>query len=106
MVIVVFKITHRPDIPMKEYEETGARMVEIVTAMPGFLGMDYAAVDGGEILIARFESHDALAEWRNHPEHLEAQKLGRERFFSDYRIEVTEVARTVEFPSPEPVGSA
>ena len=97
MVVVVFKITHRPDLPVAEYEETGTRMVELVSAMPGFLGMDYAATDGGELLIARFESHEALEAWRNLPEHKAAQELGRERFFAAYRIEVCESVRSYEF---------
>jgi heme-degrading monooxygenase HmoA len=97
MVVVVFKITHRPDLPVAEYEETGTRMVELVSAMPGFLGMDYAATEGGELLIARFESHEALEAWRNLPEHKAAQELGRERFFAAYRIEVCESVRSYEF---------
>jgi heme-degrading monooxygenase HmoA len=101
MVVVVFRITFRPDLPASEYESTGARMVEIVSAIPGFLGMDYAEVDGGELLIARFESHEALAEWRNHPEHQAAQRLGRERFFAGYRIEVCEAVRSYEFQAEE-----
>jgi heme-degrading monooxygenase HmoA len=97
VVIVVFAITHRTDIPMDEYERTGNRMLEIVSAMPGFLGMDYAATEDGELLVARFESHDALAEWRTHPEHQLAQQLGREKFFAKYRIEVCEPVRSYEF---------
>lgn len=97
MVIVVFRITLRPDLPVAEYEETGARMAELVSQMPGFLGMDYAAVEGGELLVVRFESHEALADWREDPEHRLAQQLGRERFFAHYRIEVCDLARSYEF---------
>src|SRR3954470_5150273 len=101
MVVVVFTITHRPDLPVSEYEETAARMVEIVSSIPGFLGMEYGATDGGEIVIARFESHESLAEWRNHPEHREAQQLGRERFFASYRIDVCESVRSYEFAAED-----
>ena len=97
MVIVVFVITHRPDLPTAEYEETANRMVELVSAMPGFLGMEYAPTEGGELLVARFESHEALAEWRNQPEHRIAQQLGREKFFAKYRIDVCEPVRSYDF---------
>jgi heme-degrading monooxygenase HmoA len=40
MVVVVFRFTHRPDLPTSEYEETATRMVELVSSIPGFLGMD------------------------------------------------------------------
>jgi heme-degrading monooxygenase HmoA len=97
MVVVVFTITLRPDVEAADYEETGAQMVELVSQMPGFLGMDYAETDGGELLVARFESHEALAAWRNHPEHQAAQQRGRDRFFAHYRIEVCETVRAYEF---------
>ena len=97
MVVVVFSIKLRPDLPETEYEETGARMGELASSMPGFLGMDYAAVEGGELLVVRFDSHDALQAWHDHPEHVAAQKRGRERFFSDYRIEVCDEVCSYEF---------
>jgi heme-degrading monooxygenase HmoA len=49
------------------------------------------------LLVARFESHEALAAWRNHPEHQAAQQRGRERFFAHYKIEVCESVRAYEF---------
>ena len=97
MIVVVFRIAHRADLATSEYEELGARMGEIVGAMPGFLGMDYAAIEGGELLVARFDSHEALDTWREEPEHKMAQQLGRERFFAHYKIEVCEVVRSYEF---------
>ena len=97
MVVVVFKIQHRPDLPVAEYEEVGARMLELVGEMPGFLGMDYAEIEGGELLVVRFESQEALEAWRTHPEHQATQRLGRERFFQSYRIEVCETVRAYDF---------
>ena len=105
MVIVVFKITHRPDLPRAEYEDVGARMVELVSAMPGFLGMDFAETEGCELLIARFESHDALAEWRNLQEHLAAQESGRREFFAAYRIDVCEPVRSYDFQAEDLAGT-
>ncbi|MEY2513658.1 MAG: hypothetical protein QOJ89_1016 [bacterium] len=102
MVVVVFRITLRPDIDVADYEATGERMVELVSVMPGFLGMDYAEVEGGELLVVRFESHETLAAWRNHPEHLEAQQAGRERFFEHYSIEVCDELRSYEFDAADP----
>ena len=101
MVVVVFSITLRPDLERSRYEETGTRMVELVSQMPGFLGMDYGETDGAELLVARFESHEALAAWRNHPEHQAAQERGREHFFAHYRIDVCETVRTYEFQHDE-----
>jgi heme-degrading monooxygenase HmoA len=100
-VVVVFTITPRADVPVEEYEATSAKMVELVSAMPGFLGMDYGESEGRELLIARFESHEALRIWREQPDHVLAQQLGRERFFAHYRIEVCELVRSYEFQADE-----
>ena len=59
--------------------------------------MDYAEVEGGELLVARFESHEALEAWRMEPEHVEAQKAGRERFFQRYRLELCDEVRSYEY---------
>jgi heme-degrading monooxygenase HmoA len=101
MVIVVFTIKLRPDVPVAEYEEAATRMVELVSGMPGFLGMDYASTDDGELLVARFESHEALQAWREHPDHRTTQQRGRERFFAHYRIEVCEEVRSYEFDADD-----
>ena len=97
MVVVVFKIQHRADMPVAEYEEAGARMLELVSQMPGFLGMDYAEIEGGELLVVRFESHEAVEAWHRNPEHQATQRLGRERFFQSYKIEVCDVVRSYDF---------
>ena len=105
MVVVVFKITYRPGMPVADYEATGNRMVELVSALPGFLGMDYGASEGGEIVVARFESHEALADWRNLAEHRAAQERGREEFFAHYRIDVCEPVRSYEFHAEDLAGT-
>ena len=106
MVVVVFRITLRPDLDVADYEATGARMAELASTMPGFAGLDYAEVEGGELLVVRFESHETLAAWRAHPEHLEAQRAGRERFFAGYRIEVCDEVRSYAFSADEAAGGA
>ena len=105
MVVVVFRIRLRPDLDVAAYEAMGERMVQLVGAMPGFLGMDYAEVEGGELLVARFESHEALEAWRTQPEHLEAQRAGRERFFQHYSIEVCDEVRSYDFDAAAGAGA-
>src|SRR4051812_23426684 len=97
MVVVVFKATLRPDAPLEEYEATGGRMFELVSALPGFLGADFVETDGSELVIARFESHEALDAWRTNLEHLAAQQRGRESFYAHYDIDVCDVVRSYSF---------
>lgn len=83
---------------MAELEAVGVRMYTLATSMPGFVSYsEYASADGEGVTIVEFESIEAQLAWRNHPEHLEAQRRGREQFFSSFRVTVCELLRDVAF---------
>jgi heme-degrading monooxygenase HmoA len=97
MVVVVFRSRLKPGIE-KEVEEADARMAKLAAAMPGYVSYSqYASADGEGVAVVEFESHETVAAWRAHPEHREAQRLGRERWFSEYRITVSDVVRDYSF---------
>ena len=97
MVVVVFRSRLKPGIE-KEIEETDARMAALAATMPGYVSYrQYVSPDGEGIAVVEFESHETVAAWRAHPEHLEAQRLGRERWFSEYRITVCDSVRDYSF---------
>jgi heme-degrading monooxygenase HmoA len=80
-------------------EKIGARMYELATRMPGFISYkDFTAGDGESVSLVEFESAETLLAWREHPEHKEAQRLGREQFFSEYQIQIGTPSRTYRFP--------
>jgi heme-degrading monooxygenase HmoA len=98
MVVVQFKIKPREDVDQEEYGRTFERMLELVSEMPGFLGIDgYTGEDGSELALARFESDEAVQAWKQHPEHLKTQERGRTEFFAAYDITVAEVLRHYEW---------
>ena len=85
-VITIFRNRLRPEA-VKEYAPWADRMVELAATMPGFVSVKtFAAPDGERVTIAEFESDEALAAWREHPEHREAQRLGREEFYSEFEL--------------------
>jgi len=93
MVVVVFRSRLKPGVA-PAIEALGARMYELATRMPGYLAYrEYQAADGEGVAIVEFESAAALKAWREHPEHRAAQALGKDRFFSSYRIQVCTVER-------------
>jgi heme-degrading monooxygenase HmoA len=97
MVLTVFRSRLKPGVEA-ELEPVGARMYELASSMPGFVSYrEYQAPDGEGVAIVEFESEAALAAWRSHPEHREAQARARERWFADYRIQVCEVVRDYSF---------
>ena len=94
MVIALFKTKLRADADLGAYEQLGGRMYELVSKMDGFVSFSEAQLPEGESLgMATFTSPEALAAWRQHPEHLDAQRQGRERFYEAYSITVCEVTR-------------
>jgi heme-degrading monooxygenase HmoA len=80
------------------YGAMAARMVELAEARPGFLGADGArGADGRGITVSYWESLEAIAGWKADAEHLAAQRLGRERWYSDYSLRVARVERATEW---------
>jgi heme-degrading monooxygenase HmoA len=97
MVLALFSFRVRPEAHT-EFEETVHRMVGLVQQVPGFISMDlFRAEDGRTLAVPRFESEEALAAWRDHPEHAAAQQNGRDAFFDDYWIDVCSTIRSYEF---------
>jgi heme-degrading monooxygenase HmoA len=100
-VIIVFRTRLRPGVE-DEVMALGERMYALASAMPGFLSYkDFASADGESVTVVEFASAEELAAWRNQPEHREAQKAGRERFFLGYHIQVCRIEREYSFEAPE-----
>lgn len=97
MVIVLIRTQLRPDADLAAYEQLDARMFELVQTIPGFVSARSYSSDDDRISLIRFTSADALRVWRDHPEHREAQRRGRDELFTAYDVEVCEVTRGYEF---------
>ncbi len=98
MIVIVFRTRIREGVE-QEMEQLGNRMYQLASQMPGFISYkDFAAQDGEYVSIVEFESLETLAAWREHPEHKEAQRLGRERYFLEYHIQVCTAVRDYRFP--------
>jgi heme-degrading monooxygenase HmoA len=101
-VVCIFRSV-RTDRSEAAYEQWSERMDELVVAMPGYIGhtsyRDHATARG--VTISYFRSMSELVAWKNEPEHLEAQALGRSSFYSEYEIEVAEIVRHYEWREHE-----
>ncbi len=97
MVLVLFRSQLRPESG-DEYAETATRMEALVRTLPGFVSFkSYTAQDGDRLSVGAFESEEALQAWRRHPDHLAAQKRGRDAFYQFFDIQVAEVVRSYGF---------
>jgi heme-degrading monooxygenase HmoA len=99
MVLTIFRSRLRPEY-RDEYGTVAERMDELARGMPGFVSLKtFTAEDGERVSIVEFASEETQAAWRDHPEHRQAQQLGRERFYSEFTIQVCRVERQSRFPS-------
>ena len=95
---IIFRSRQRADIDLAQRQTAGARMYELVTAMPGFLSVKTFTADDGEGLsLVEFENEQTLLAWRDHPEHRAVQERGRMEFFSEYHMDICESRRAYRF---------
>lgn len=97
-IAVIFTSTRR-DSDHEEYAKWSHLMSEMVREVPGFLGSDsFRDPQTREgVTISYFENEEAVKTWREVSEHQVAQQLGREKFYSAYRIRITRVEREYDW---------
>ena len=94
---VIFS-SQRTEEDAEGYGVMANRMAELAEAQPGFLGMDSARdANGFGITVSYWQSLDAIEAWRNHPEHLCAQALGRSKWYAEFEVHIAKVERTYHF---------
>ena len=74
------------------YAAMAERMERLAAGSPGFLGMESARGEAG-LTICYWTDLDAIRSWKRQVEHLEAQRLGRESWYSAYRVRIARVER-------------
>lgn len=74
------------------YAEMAGRMAELAKSQPGYLGMESVREDLG-ITVSYWESLESIANWKKNTEHLEAQRLGHQKWYSTFRVRVAKVER-------------
>ncbi len=92
-MIAIFRSRLRQEIS-EEFNELADKMLGIASSMPGFISYKvYVSDDGERCSVIEFDSADHLLAWRNHPEHLDAQRAGRESYYEEYSLHVCEPER-------------
>lgn len=74
------------------YGAMAARMVELASQQPGFLGVESAREAVG-ITVSYWKDLDSIRAWKQQVEHREAQRLGREQWYAAYRTRICRVER-------------
>lgn len=74
------------------YSQMAARMVELASKQPGFLGVESAREDVG-ITVSYWSDLESIRQWKANAEHQEAQKLGHEKWYSSFKTRISKVER-------------
>jgi heme-degrading monooxygenase HmoA len=99
MFVVIFRATARH--LDAGYSTTAARLRELALSQFGCL--DFTAVTEGdqEVALSYWPDEASIRAWKQHTDHLMAQQLGRERWYSSYTVEVAEIKRHYRSAAPD-----
>ncbi|WP_027967469.1 antibiotic biosynthesis monooxygenase family protein [Halomonas halocynthiae] len=74
------------------YDAMASRMIELAAQQKGFLGIE-SAREGVGITVSYWASEDAIRNWKQNAEHLEAQRLGHKVWYSEFKVRIAKVER-------------
>ncbi len=78
------------------YDEMAIRMKQLAEQQTGYLGMDSARSETG-ITISYWKDLDAIKKWKSNLDHLNAQKLGKEKWYRSYKVRVCRIEKEYSF---------
>ena len=105
MLITVFRSRLKPDL-RDEYAAVVERMSALARTMPGHIShKTFYAEDGERCTIVEFAHEEGQRVWQTNAEHRMAQKLAREKYYTEYNIQVCTLERESKFKLPEPAAA-
>jgi heme-degrading monooxygenase HmoA len=97
---VIF-VAQRTGADAEGYARAAAAMDALSALQPGYIGMDSVRGDDGlGITVSYWESDAAAKAWRDHGEHALIRDAGRDRWYSDYSLHVSEITRSYDWEKP------
>jgi len=101
MLITAFRSRLKPGL-RDEYVALVDQMEKIARTMPGYIShKGFFAEDGERVTIVEFEHEEGLHAWRTNPEHIAAQKLARQKYYTEYHVQVCTLDRESKFKAKE-----
>lgn len=101
MTVAVIFTSTRTAADEAAYEAMAADMDRLAAAQDGYLGIDSVRDprSGEGITVSYWRDEQCARAWKQVAEHLQAQRLGRERWYVQYHVVVAEVTR--EYAGPQ-----
>jgi len=78
------------------YENMSNKMVELAKQQPGYLGIESARSELG-ITVSYWQTLEDIKNWKANLDHQMAQKLGREKWYHQYKVRICRVERDYGF---------
>jgi heme-degrading monooxygenase HmoA len=75
---------------VRGYPETAQRLFPLVQQLDGFLGLESCYRGNFIMAVSYWRTLEAIAQWRAHPQHIEAKQRAAAGWFTHY---VTRIAR-------------
>ena len=100
MFVVIFRARARG--LDADYTAAAALLREL--ALTRFGCLEFVAVAEGdqEIALSYWPDEASIRAWKQQADHLMAQRLGRERWYASYRVEVAQITRAYGNPAHNP----
>jgi heme-degrading monooxygenase HmoA len=96
MIVTVFRHRLNPDT-RDEYAALLTRIVDLSQTIPGYVSQKrFTADDGERVTIVEFATEAGQRAWATHPEHVAAMRLGHEKLYTDFKVQVCDVRRTAK----------
>lgn len=94
---VIFSSELRTGIE-EEYSKLAEEMDKLSREQKGYLGIESVRqADGSGITVSYWETEEDIKNWKQNLAHLEAQKTGKQIFYSSYTLRVCKVEREYAF---------
>lgn len=101
MILTVFRSRLNEDA-LEEYKALVPKIVALAETMPGFVSRkSYVADDGERLSLVEFEDEESHRNWALNKAHISAKESGRERFYSEYVVQICHVVRESRFSRNE-----
>ena len=97
MILTVFR-SRLNEGAEDEYKALVPEIVALAESMPGFRSRkSFIADDGERLSLVEFDDEESQRNWALNVEHIAAKQKGRERFYSEYIVQVCNVVRESKF---------
>jgi heme-degrading monooxygenase HmoA len=82
------------------YGKMSEEMVQLAEQQAGYLGHE-SVRNGLGITVSYWKDLESIRHWKSHTDHLVAQKFGREKWYSDFRIRIALIEKDYGFEKAE-----